>query len=210
MTDGDHAPWEGDINEAVLEEWLESTTKFERVREILLSTTTPQYAKTIAERARVSEPTARKHLEALTAAGFGEAVTTGRGRQYKRSRQTVAMQRISEIHRELTRNDLVAGIRELRSRIREYQEEFDASDPDDLAFQLESDTAEGWEVVAAWRGAENDLEVAKAALALYDFDPDATLADESDGDSSSRGSFADGALGASTQPGAEEGFVTRS
>ena len=197
MTEVDSGDWEGDVNEAVLEEWLESTSKFERVREVALSTTTPQYAKEIAERARVSEPTARKHLETLAEAGFAESVATGRGTRYKRSRQTVAMQRISDIHRELSREELAAGIKDLRTRIREYQEEYDASDPDDLAYQLESDVDEGWDVVSAWRAAANDLEIAKAALALYDFDPDAGTGAEADADSTDCGSFADGTLDAS-------------
>ena len=197
MTEGNPGGWEGDVNEAVLEEWFESTSKFERVREVVHSTTTPQYAKEIAERARVSEPTARKHLETLAAAGFADTVATGRGTRYKRSRQTVAMARISELHRVLSREELAAGIRDLRTEIRAYQEEYDASDPDDLAYQLETGADEGWTIVSSWRAAANDLEVAKAALALYDFDPDAGSGTEADGDSSDRGSFADGALDAS-------------
>lgn len=187
--------WDGNVNEAVLEEWIDSTTKFERVREVLLSTTMPQYAKEIGERARVSEPTARKHLETLAASGFGEVVTTGRGKRYKRSRQTVAMQRISETHQELSREELTEGIRELRERIRTYQNEFDASDPDDLAFQIESDEADAWKTVTAWRAAETDLDIAKAALALYDFDPDTGTGDgntpENGDTSTSRGAFSD-------------------
>lgn len=197
MIESDPADWEGDVNEAALEEWLESTTKFERVREVLRSTTTPQYAREIAERARVSEPTARKHLETLSETGFAETVATGRGTRYKRSRQTVAMQRISDIHRELSREELTAGIKDLRTRIREYQEEYDVADPDDLAYQLESDADEGWDAVSAWRTAENDLEVAKAALALYDFDPDAGSGGKNGNDPTRRGSFADGPLDAS-------------
>lgn len=63
----------------------------------------------------MSEPTARKHLETLAETGFGEVVTTGRGKRYKRSRQTVVMQWISDIHRELSREELMEGIRELRA-----------------------------------------------------------------------------------------------
>ncbi|QSX01010.1 winged helix-turn-helix domain-containing protein [Haloterrigena alkaliphila] len=197
MTNDDPVGWEGDVNESVVEEWLESTTKFERVRGVLRSTTTPQYAKEIANRARVSEPTARKHLETLAETGFAETVATGRGKRYKRSRQAVAMQRVSDIHRELSREELTAGIKDLRAQIREFRDEFDASDPGDLAFQLESDANEGWEAVSEWRAAENDLEVAKAALALYDFDPDAGSGEEGGSDSTQRGSFADETLDAS-------------
>lgn len=197
MTETDPTHWEGDVDDAVVDEWLESTTKFERVSEVLRSTTTPQYARVIAERARVSEPTARKHLETLAETGFAETVATGRGTQYRRSRQTVAMRRITEIHRELTREELAAGIRDLRARLREFRDEYDAADPDDLAFQLESDADEGWTAVTEWRATETDLEVAKAALALYDFDPDTGTGARIDDDSTDRGAFASDPLDAS-------------
>lgn len=173
MPDSDQ-PWTGDINEAVIEEWTAETTPFERVREVLLATTTPAYAKSIADRARVSEPTARTHLRTFVDAGVAETVETGRGTQYKRSRQTVAMDRISELHTELSREELTTGIKELRDEIRAYQEEYDATDPDDLVLQLDTDEDDAWADVASWRATEENLDIAKAALALYDFDPDAS------------------------------------
>lgn len=164
--------WEGDVNDAVVEEWKAETTPFGRVREVLLATTDPQYAGELAERARVSEPTARKHLRALAEAGFATGVETGRGTRYKRSRQTVAMRRISDLHARLSREELVAGIKRLRGEVRSYQEEYDATDPDDLALQTESDDGDAWAAVRDWRALNRSLDVAQAALALYDFDPD--------------------------------------
>lgn len=190
MPDGNHL-WEGDVNEAVVEEWKAETTPFERVREVLLSTTDPQYAKDLADRARVSDPTARKHLQVLAEAGIADTTTTGRGRQYKRSRQTVAMQRISELHTQLSREELTDGIRDLREQIRITQDEYDATDPDDLALQLESDDNTEWAAVAEWRALEKNLHVAQAALALYDFTPDSDdQSGASDGDGGTRGAFA--------------------
>jgi DNA-binding transcriptional ArsR family regulator len=183
--------WEGDLNEAVVEEWIDETTPFERVREVLLSTTEPQYAKELAERARVSEPTARKHLRILATAGVAETVETGRGMRYKRSRQTVVLRRISEIHADLSREELADGIRNLREQIRGYQDEYDATDPDDLSLRLEADDGDRWTAVAEWRALERDLQVAQAALALYDFDPNG---DDGDGEATDegRGAFARG------------------
>lgn len=184
--------WDGDVNEAVVEEWTAETTPFERVREILLATTTPCYAKAIADRARISEPTARNHLRTLVDAGTAETVDTGRGTQYKRSRQTVAMQRISELHTELSRDELAAGIKELRDEIRAYQNEYDATDPDDLVLQLDTEGDEAWMAVAEWRATEESLDIAQAALALYDFDPDDSHdRDHANGDDrSASGAFA--------------------
>lgn len=175
MTDATDARWEGDVNEAVLEEWTAETTPFERVQEVLRSTSTPQYAGEIAERARVSEPTARTHLKRLAGMGHAETVETGKGTQYKRSRQTLATGRIAELHRELSRSELVDGIRRLRGEIDDLRERFGATGPDDLALQIEDGNAEtAWGAVAEWRSLEESLDIASAALALYDFDPDAS------------------------------------
>ncbi|MDZ7730699.1 MAG: ArsR family transcriptional regulator [Natrialbaceae archaeon] len=165
--------WVGDVNEAVVEEWTAETTPFERVQEVIRSTSTAQYASEIGDRARVSEPTARAHLKRLVKTGHAETVETGQGTQYKRSRQTIAMRRIVELHRELSREDLVAGIRRLRGDITDLQDQFDATDPDDLAIQIEDgDSADEWNAVTEWRSLEENLDIATAALALYDFNPD--------------------------------------
>ena len=185
--------WDGDINEAVVEEWKSETTPFERVQEIIQSTSTAQYASEIGERARVSEPTARTHLKRLVETGHAEAVQTGHGTQYKRSRQMIAMRRIVELHRELSREELVEGIKRLRSDINGLKDRFDATDPDDLAIQIEhGDATDAWKAVTEWRSLEESLNVAKAALALYDFDPDTERDTEATG---GRGSFADAVSG---------------
>ena len=191
MPDSDQR-WEGDVNEAVIEEWKAETTPFERVREVLLSTTNPQYAKELAERARVSEPTARKHLQILVEAGIAQTVSTGRGEQYKRSRQTVAMQRISELHTQLSREELANGIQDLREQVKTYQDEYSATTPDDLALQIESAETDEWTAVSEWRALEKNLHVAQAALALYDFTPDSGDRTEATGSNESRGAFAHG------------------
>lgn len=184
--------WDGDVNEAVVEEWKADTTPFERVHEVVRSTATPQYAREIGERARVSEPTARTHLDRLVKTGHAEPVETSQGTRYRRARQTIAMQRIVDLHRELSRDELVSGIRRLRDEIGELQETFDATDPDDLALRIEDgDAEEAWKAVTEWRTLAENLDVARAALALYDFDPDADgRAAATRGGEGDQGSFA--------------------
>lgn len=188
--------WEGDVNEAAVEEWVAETTPFERVRDVLDVTTEPQFAKEIAERARVSEPTARKHLSTFAEVGRGEAVPAEQGTKYKRSAQSVAMSRIAAIHREYSKRELTDSIERLRDQIASLRDEYDATDPDDLAFELESGD-EGWQDIARWRTLEENLNIAKAALSLYDFDPDdertaAAEADEFEARDAPRGAFGDG------------------
>lgn len=185
-----------DVNERVTAEWVEETTPFERVKEVLLSTTAPQYAGEIAERARVSEPSARKHLQSLATTGVAAATDTGRGTRFKRSPETVATQRIREIHESVGREELIEGIRALKGGIADYEDRYDVTDPDALAVELDA-SDDGWAAIADWRAMEADLKLAQAALSLYDFDPDddgTASADEggSSTDDSSRGSFATG------------------
>lgn len=181
-------PWSGDVNEAVVEEWKAETSPFDRVREVLTATTSFQYAGEIAERARVSEPSARKHLKALADAGIAETETAGQGTRFKRSRESVAMRRMRELHSELSREELVEGIRDLKSRIRSYQKQYDVTDPDTLALELNADD-DGWAVISEWRALEENLDLAQAALSLYDFDPDRGSGANHEEDSS-EGAFA--------------------
>lgn len=180
-------PWSGDVNEAVIEEWKAETSPFDRVREVLVATTSFQYAGEIADRARVSEPSARKHLKALADAGFAETETAGQRTRFKRSREFVAMQRMRELHSELSREELVSGIRDLKSRIQSYQEQYDVTDPDTLAFELDAD--DDWAVISEWQALEENLDLAQAALSLYDFDPDRGSRENREEDSS-EGAFA--------------------
>lgn len=162
--------WTGDINEAVIEEWKAETSPFERVREVLLTVTTFQYAGAIAEQAAVSESTARKHLTVLAESGFAVTDTSGQGTRFKRSRETIAMQRLKELHSNCSRDELIAGIRDLKTRIQAYQDDYNVTDPDELALELTAD--DDWKAISDWQALEDDLKLAQAALSLYDFDPD--------------------------------------
>jgi DNA-binding transcriptional ArsR family regulator len=158
---------------------------------VLLATTDPQYAREIAARSRTSEPTARKHLRALAATGIADTTATGRGERYERSGRTVAMQRIGDLHARLSREELAAGVEDLRARIQRYQHEYDATDPDDLVLGAEPADDVDWAVVAEWRALDDDRRVAQAALALYDFAPNGGDRDgTSDDDTDSRGAIA--------------------
>ncbi|MFW5950210.1 MAG: DUF7342 family protein [archaeon] len=163
--------WEGDVNEAVIEEWKAETTTFDRVRAVIDVTTEPQSAAMIAERAHVSEPTARKYLSALAETGRVKMVATDAGTQYMRAPQMLAMQRISAIHREHTKREIRDAIQDLKEELADFRERYDVNDVDDLVLELEPGD-DGWEDVARWQQVEQNLDIAQAALSLYDFDPD--------------------------------------
>lgn len=166
-------PWDGDVNEAVVEEWTAETTAFDRVTSVVDTTTEPAFAAEIADQAAVSEPTARRHLTSLAEVGRIDAVAAAQGTTYKRSPSTVAMRRISGLHQQYSKPELQEGIEELRETLQTLRETHGVNDPDDLATTLEAGS-DDWADVSRWRSLEENLDIAKAALSLYDFDPDDT------------------------------------
>jgi DNA-binding transcriptional ArsR family regulator len=199
MTDGKYADdlWEGDVNEAAVEDWKADTTTFERVRQIIDVTTEPQSAGEIADRARVSDPTARKHLSALAETGRVKTITTDAGTRYMRAPQMLAMRRIADIHREHTKDEIRQAIKDLKEERRAFQEQYDVVDVDELTLELEPGD-DGWQDLTRWQQVEQNLEIAQAALTLYDFDPDdsrSAAARASDGNTPPR---EQGALGDDT------------
>lgn len=158
--------WE-DINEHVRAEWKAETTPFERVYEIIEQTQAGQSAATIADRALVSEPTARRHCKTLVNTGFAETEQDGQTTLYKRNSDRVLMSRIRQLREEASREDLIEGIREMKATIREYEQQYDVLSPDALARELDPDDTEGWTDLSDWRTTRQNLAVAQAALA-YD------------------------------------------
>lgn len=200
--DGTEAePWHGDVNEAVVADWTEETTTFDRVRAVADATSNPETASEIADRAHVSEPTARKHLTTLADSGHLKAIESNAGTTFMRSPQRLALRRISTIHREHTKGEIRDGIRDLKQELSELRGTYDVSDVDELAIELGADD-DGWRDVARWRQIEQNLDVAQAALSLYDFDPDnsrATTAGDGESSRASGDSTTDqGALGDSS------------
>lgn len=154
-----------DINTHVREEWEAETTPFERVYEILEGTREGESAAEIAERALVSEPTARRHLKSLVNTGFGATEQKGRTTLYKRDEDRILMTRIRELREQADRAELLDGIRRMKARIREFEDTYDAISPEELARQLSGDDTEGWEDLTAWKTTRRNLAVAQAALA---------------------------------------------
>lgn len=163
--------WEGDINEAVVAEWKASTSTFERVREVLLQSTAFTAPEAIAEKARVSPPTARKHLNILHDSGIAEKNETEDGVVFKRSKQQVAMQRVAEIHTDYSKEEVIAAIQELKERRKTFREKYGVDSVEEMVISIDDADEAEWNDVSEWQSLNQDLSVASAALSLYDFDP---------------------------------------
>jgi len=171
-----------DVNERVTEEWKADTTPGERVRTVMKRTYDPQSVATIAERARTSETTARKHLNILAEDGFVEAAShpDERGTRYKRAPRSVVLERAQQLLSSVSADTLSARVTELRETVREFEAQTGAESPRAaVVADAELDAA----TMTEWQTARRNLKLARAALALAD----ATDAVEGDTGSDERG-----------------------
>lgn len=156
-----------DVNERARETWTERTDGAERVRSVLERTREPESAAEIAERALVSEKTARKHLERLAEMGIGRAVQDGATTRYERDPEAELYRRIRELRDEYDRGGLLDLIERLRGEVEAYREQHGVDTPEALAAGLPAGDADAaWQDLSEWRTAERDLAFAQAALSF--------------------------------------------
>lgn len=175
-----------DVNETVVDEWTDDTTPFERVNAVLRRTYDLQPAAEIADRARVSPTTARKHLRTLADAG---AVTTEQDQQttlYRRSETAIVTERAERLLDELTTDEIASGIADMKAQIRSWREEYGVETPEEFARELgvaDADADHG-AVLTEWQTTRRNLSLAQAALAIGEASRSGHLAgtNERDGD----------------------------
>jgi predicted ArsR family transcriptional regulator len=156
-----------DVNERVTEEWTTDTTPGERVRTVMRRTYDPQPVAAVAERARTSETTARKHLAILADDGFVETVSRPdeRGTRYRRAPRSVVLERAQQLLDSVDIETLSGRVAELRETVREFEERTGAESPQAAAVdEAELDAA----AMTEWQTARRNLKLARAALALAD------------------------------------------
>jgi DNA-binding MarR family transcriptional regulator len=154
-----------DVNEEVEAEWVAETTPYERVRTVIKRTYDPQPVRTIAERARTTENTARKHLKNLVADGFVKETADPQrsGAQYRRSNESLILERANRILSEMDGETLAARIAEMQDTVRSHREEFGAASPEDAVL---TDAEIPSETLQEWQTTRRNLMFAKVALAL--------------------------------------------
>jgi hypothetical protein len=81
------------------------------------------------------------------------------------------LHRISGLHATYSKAELQDAIEDLREKLAALPDAHGVSDADDLATELELGD-DDWTDVSPWRELEENLDIAKAALNLYEFDPD--------------------------------------
>lgn len=157
-----------DVNDVVVEEWVEETTPFERVYEVVHRTYDPESAARIAERARVSPTTARKHLRTLV--NSGEVTTTQDGGTtcYRRSETAIVTEHAQSLLMERTPEEIASGIADMKAKIREWRDAYGVDSPEEFARELDvrdADSEHG-EVLMEWQTTRRNLALAQATLAI--------------------------------------------
>jgi DNA-binding MarR family transcriptional regulator len=177
MTDDQHSPDQrsadtgakpSDVNDRVVEEWVEETTAFERVHEVARRTYDPQSADRIGERARVSPTTARKHLRALVRSGDVTTVQDGQTTCYRRSETAIVTEHAQSLLSERTLDEIASGIADVKATLRAWREEYGVESPEEFARELDVDDADGeyGAILTEWQTTRRNLVLAEAALAI--------------------------------------------
>ena len=165
-----------DINEAVSEEWVSETTPYERVRHVIAHTYESVSVDAVADDARTSPKTARKHLNALANEGF-VVTATGKhgGTTYRRSPESLVVEQAADILEQVSTDELTTRIAEMRDQLSSYQSEYSVDSPEELAVeqtnQALSESASAQrdidaETIQEWQTLRRNLAFANAALSI--------------------------------------------
>ena len=165
-----------DVNEAVSDEWEAETTPYERIRHVIAHTYTPVSADAVAEDARTAPKTARKHLNTLADDGFVETATGEHGGTlYRRSSESLVVEQATDILENVSTDELVTRITEMRERLNEYQSEYGVDSPEELAVAQTNQTLSPSgsaqpeidpQTIRDWKTLRRNLAFANAALSI--------------------------------------------
>lgn len=165
-----------DVNEAVGAEWEAETTPYERVREVISRAYSPVSADAVADTARTSPKTARKHLNTLADEGFVTTDTGDHGgKTYRRSPESLVVEQAADIREHVSTDELIARVSEMRERISNFQAEYGVESPEELLVertnQTLSEAAEAHEdldseTIREWQTTRRNLAFANAALSI--------------------------------------------
>lgn len=157
-----------DVNDVVQDEWIEETTPFERVYAIVRRVYEPASAAQIADRARVSPTTARKHLRTLESAGEVTTSQDGQTTHYRRSETAIVTEHAQSLLAERTPEEIASGIADLKAQLQGWREEYGVDSPEEFARELDVDDADSSHgaLLREWQTTRRNLALAQAALAI--------------------------------------------
>lgn len=154
------------------EQWDEGKTVKERIYETALTLREPTTVSAIADRARCTPESARRHLLWFADIGIVEPVGGGQPAQFQRNHAYFRWKRANEARRAHSGDELAAQLETLLERDREYQEQYDVTDPTqvsafDIAEPGDHDAVEAiWTDINDWLTVREDQRVLEHAQRL--------------------------------------------
>ena len=169
MADFGPAPSDEALEEE-LRTWERTHDTRRRVKQVVIGVRNPIPVSRIANRARCSSKTARKHLRELAEERIVLRVTDPQGDRYCRNDEYFEWRRAHRLSSDFSEAALLDRLEEFDERDREYCTRFDAESPRRVEFPPEGATHDEihdlWESLTAWENVRRDIERYREALRL--------------------------------------------
>jgi len=153
---------------------VSETTPYERVRHVIAHTYESVSVDAIADDARTSPKTARKHLNALANEGSSSLRLVNMVERHIVARQNhSSLKQAADILEQVSTDELTTRITEMRDQLSSYQSEYSVDSPEELAVeqtnQALSESASAQrdidaETIQEWQTLRRNLAFANAAL----------------------------------------------
>lgn len=154
------------MTEPGIEEWSEHATAFDRVRSVSQTVSEPRTAPWIADRAAVSENTARGHLERLVEMNVLLEYAADGPTTYGPDPLHARLQTLRGLLNEYDHEGLVGLKADLQRRIEDWRDEYDVETP--AALRESAAGTETAEETTAVRRTANDWELTEYRLGVVE------------------------------------------
>jgi len=124
------------------EAWTESQDAHERIRGVIAGLQEPATAATVAKRAACSTNAAREHLGKFAALGVVRQLEDTHGTRYIRNEAYFRWRRADELAERHTIEGLLDTVADLDTQAEQFQQQFGAATPADVALPEEATHAE--------------------------------------------------------------------
>lgn len=153
-----------------LESWVQTRDTRHRIKQVMAGIREPKPVSHIAERARCSSKTARKHLEELVDERIVSKTDDPQGARYRRNDEYFVWRRAHQLSVEHSEAELLDQLEDLKNREETHRNRFDAELPGNVVFPPEDashdEIHEMWEALTSWETLRNDIQRYREALRM--------------------------------------------
>ncbi|SDY52778.1 DUF7342 family protein [Halopenitus persicus] len=162
-----------DVVTNIRDSWDAENDAFGRIYEVILGISEFTRHDDIADLARCSPNTAKKHLKRLKQMGIVEFQNPGRSLMFRRNDTYLEWREVTQIAEKHSTQDLAERVRELEAKEAELKEEFGVEGPDTASiYEPNSDRPvhELMQEIGTWNSIQRDIRLYEAARQLQQND----------------------------------------